>query len=362
MNFNQKSQLYSQPFIQFPSQEWMLNVETAMRTDTINDLIFPVTLNEKEYDSSYVCSPYNALITYSQDELVKINNQPLRIFLSVLLKTLGGWLRLGKLNKNLCVNNFLLSTNPYPDWSGEGASTHLHRSCHLYPGHVIAYRSLNSHTNQALIQHLMGLGFFLVPSRQVYIFDTVLCDYINRNNTQNDRRALAKSEFKLVHHDDINEQDYPQILILYNKLYLEKYSQHNPQFTLKLITYWHQHRLLTMFGLRDKNGVLQGIAGLFESEKVITAPLVGYNTDLSNQSALYRILIYVILDYSHKKERCLNLSSGASDFKRLRGGQPFIEYSALYTRHLPLYRRMTWRVVNWLLNTLFVPILKRYKL
>jgi len=362
MHFNDKSQKYSAPFIQFPSNQWILNTETTMTTEEIGGFIFPVTLNETEYESSYVCSPYNALVTYSQDELVKIKNRPMRLFLSLLLKAMGGLFRWGEINKNLCVNNFLLSTNPYPDWQGEGAKEHLNKCLSQYPNHTIAYRSLNNHTNEALIQNLTNLGFILVPSRQVYIFDFKLCDFKSRNNTQNDRRALAKSEYKLVMHEEICESDYPNIVSLYNKLYLDKYSQHNPQFSLKLIAYWHKHKLLTMFGLRDSQGDLQGIIGIFESEKVITAPLVGYNTDLPNQNALYRILIYLILDYSEKKGHCLNLSSGASDFKILRGGQPFIEYSALYVKHLPFYRRLTWKVVNGLLRTLFVPLVKRYKL
>ena len=202
----------------------------------------------------------------------------------------------------------------------------------------------------------------LVASRQVYIFDSSLCDFKRRNNTNNDRRALMKGKYKLVMHEQITKEDYPVILELYNKLYLEKYSQHNPQYSEKLIEYWHKNQLLTMFGLRDQAGVLQGIIGIFESEKVITAPLVGYNTHLTSENALYRILIYLILDYSEKSGLCLNLSSGASGFKLLRGGQPFIEYSAIYINHLPLYRRILWKTIRVVLNWLFVPILKRYKL
>lgn len=362
MPFNKKSILYSTPFIEGSSKEWMLNVETKMTIEELGGFNFPATLNNTEYESSYVCSPYNALVTYSKDELVKIKNRPLRFLLILLINSIGGLLRLNKVNKNFCINNFLLSTNPYPDWHGKGAEEHLERCKVMYPDHAIMYRSLNYHTNKDLIEHLQKLGFILAASRQVYIFDAALSNYKNRNNTQNDRRALAKSDYQLVMHDEITEKDYPDILKLYNLLYLDKYSRHNPQFSIKLISYWHQNRLLTMMGLRDKNGVLQGIVGLFESEQVITAPLVGYNTQLGNNKALYRILIYLILDYSEKKGHCLNLSSGASHFKLLRGGQPFIEYTAAYIKHLPLYRRITWKAVQKLLNGLFVPLLKRYKL
>ena len=362
MNFNDKSILYSNPFIQNFSKEWILNVETRMAIEKVDEFLFPATLNDKEYSSSYVCSPYNALITYSKDELFKINNRLLRFCLKILINSIGGLLKLGKVNKNYVVNNFLLSTNPYPNWQGDGVNDLLKRVIAKHSQHAIMCRSLNEYSNKNLIERLKKEGFILAASRQVYIFDSKLHDFINRNNTQNDRRAFAKSDYELVPHEQINESDYPDILKLYNLLYLEKYSQHNPQFSLKLIAYWHQNRILTMMGLRDKEGVLQGIVGIFESEQVITAPLVGYNTNLSKNKSLYRILIYLVLDYSHKKNCCLNLSSGASQFKLLRGGQPFIEYTAAYIKHLPLYRRIIWRAIQFLLNRIFVPLLKRYQL
>lgn len=362
VGFNEKSRAYCKIFMQFPTRESMYNVETTLSTEEIGGFVFPVTLNTTEYESSYVCSPYNAYVSYSQDELVKIKNKWLRYLSGLLMRSIGGLLRAGEINKNYCINNFLLSTNPYPNWNGEGAAAHLKKSLASHPTHAIMYRSLNHHTNAELIKHLTDLGFILVPSRQVYIFDKQLGDFQLRNNNHNDRRAYANMPYQLVLHEQISKEDYPTIVRLYNLLYLEKYSKHNPQFSEKLIAYWHQNQVLTMFGLRDAQGVLQGVVGLFESDSIITAPLVGYNTVLPSQKALYRILIHLILDYSLKKERCLNLSSGASQFKLLRGAHPFIEYSALYIKHLPLRRRVTWKSMRWILNSLFVPIVRRYKL
>ena len=125
MNFNDKSRIYSEPFIHTPSEQWILNVSTQMTTIGMGGFVFPATVNEEEYNSSYVCSPYNALVTYGQDELCKINNPLLRCCLRLFMKTLGILLKLGKVNKNLCINNFLLSTNPYPDWNGEGAEEEI---------------------------------------------------------------------------------------------------------------------------------------------------------------------------------------------------------------------------------------------
>lgn len=362
MDYNKKAHLYAEPFIKGPTNKWMHNVETLVTEIKMGNFVFPVTINDTQYASSYVCSPYNALITYSQDELYKISNPILRFFLKSLVGSLGWLLRQGEINKNVCINNFLLSTNPYPMWQGEGSQEILEHYKKTHPKHAFMYRSLNEFTNKPLMDCLANQGFKFAASRQVYLFDKSLNNFMRRNGTQNDRRALAKGEFQVVEHDEITKADYSRIVLLYNLLYLDKHSKNNPQFSEELIAYWHQNKLLTMKGLRDNDGILQGIIGLFESEAVITAPLVGYNTALPAIKALYRMLIYLILDYSHTENRCLNLSSGASHFKLLRGGTAFIEVTAIYYAHLSWHRRLTWHTVRGLLNGIFVPLLKRYKL
>jgi hypothetical protein len=362
MDYNEKARLYAQPFIAGPTQTLMHNVETKMSLVQMGGFEFPLTINDSEYESSYVCSPYNALITYSQDELYKIGNPLLRFLLKAVVGFLSWILKKGRINKNVCINNFLLSTNPYPLWEGEGVAEVLEQYKNLYPSHALMFRSLNDFTNGPLLLHFKSLEFRFIVSRQVYIFDRKLNYFMRRNNTQNDRRTLAKKEFKLIEHEEITPEDFPRIYELYNLLYLEKHSRHNPQFSEALIAYWHKHKILTMKGLRDASGMLQGVVGLFESEAVITAPLVGYNTQMPAKHGLYKILIYLILEYSDTHGRCLNLSSGASHFKLMRGGTPFIEKTAIYFSHLPWYRRMIWHLVGGLANGILIPLLKRYKL
>src|SRR5437016_5996611 len=137
MKFNDKSQKYCEPFLHSPSSRWISNVETTLSTEKIDEFIFPVSLNEKEYSSSYVCSPYDALVNYSKDELFKIKSRLLRLFLSVLIKLLGIILRVGKIDKNRCINNFLFSTNPYPAWHGKGAELQLQKSLESHPHHAM---------------------------------------------------------------------------------------------------------------------------------------------------------------------------------------------------------------------------------
>ncbi len=67
-------------------------------------------------------------------------------------------------------------------------------------------------------------------------------------------------------------------------------------------------------------------------------------------------------DIARQNKHLLHSSSGAAEFKRNRGASASIEYSAVYHRHLPLYRRLCWLILSPLLKKIGVPLLQKYKL
>jgi hypothetical protein len=56
------------------------------------------------------------------------------------------------------------------------------------------------------------------------------------------------------------------------------------------------------------------------------------------------------------------LSAGAAHFKRLRGGVPAIEYSAVLADHLPEKTRKAIRMLHWATTKIGVPLMERFKL
>jgi hypothetical protein len=353
---------YLEPIINQGSKYFIDNVETQAILLSINDFVFPCGLNDKEYDSSYVCSIYNALVTYSAEESAKLNNSLLEFIIRVVVSAQSMMLKAAKIDKNLFVNNYLLSTNLYPNWSGDGIGCFTSEMNKSYPHHAIIFRSLNEHTNLEQLATFQKEGYQLLPTRQVYIFDEKLKNYNTSRDLKRDRVIRKQSEYTLVEHKNISDVDFPRIIELYNKLYLEKYSQHNPQYTVAMIKHWHENNLLTLVALKSPEGVLDGVVGLFENATTVSAPLVGYDTNLPQELGLYRQLISLVIDYASNNNKILNLSSGASNYKINRGGQPFIEYAAVYTKHLSLPRRVVWRFINILLTQVFIRILKAYKL
>jgi hypothetical protein len=269
---------------------------------------------------------------------------------------------LARINKVVSLNNWLLSTNLYQDWDGKSIQDMTAFLVKKFPEHIIMSRSLNEQANPELLKQYKQNGYDFVPSRQVYLFDKKNGDYSKKNNTKWDFKLLEDTEYSIVSHDDIIPEDYPRITELYNKLYLEKYSYHNPQFTAECIRLWHKHKLIIMQGLRNSDGTLDGIAGCFERGGITTAPLVGYDTSLPQSLGLYRMLIALVIKRAHTHNMVLNASSGASEFKRLRGAVPEIEYSVIYTKHLSLYRRGVWKILTWILINIGIPLMKKYKL
>ena len=119
---------------------------------------------------------------------------------------------------------------------------------------------------------------------------------------------------------------------------------------------------MTFFGLRAPSGVLDGILGLFAIDGIVTAPIVGYDTSLDSRFGLYRLLMTLTFQFAMQSGLRLNLSSGAAHFKRLRGGRPQIEYSAIYDRHLSVSRRLSVSALAATVNGLGVPLMRKFQL
>lgn len=145
-------------------------------------------------------------------------------------------------------------------------------------------------------------------------------------------------------------------------LYVDKYSPHNPQFTTEFFDECRSRSLLRFWGLRNDEGRLDGIVGSFDRAGVMTVPVVGYDTSLTQRLGLYRLLMALAMREAVEHRLLLNLSGGASEFKRLRGGTPQLEYTALYCRHLAWPRRMIWQTLAGLLQKVGAPLLRKYRL
>ncbi|MEA1988504.1 MAG: GNAT family N-acetyltransferase [Pseudomonadota bacterium] len=332
------------------TQHFIKNIKTDIDILNVEQQSFPITLNQSEYENSYVCSPYTAYISYARDELGLIKSSALRSVFRVLIWSASGLLKLGKINQTASINNWLFSTNLVPEWQPETVNQFTQELTNLHPNHSLSIRSLNSVSNPQLMNHLSANGWIMLPARQVYLFNTNEENWWKRNNVQNDQRLLRKTELELMLPEQHCSEDFRAIESCFHKLYIEKHSQFNPQYTSEYFELLHQNGLIEFFSFRDEKNKIVASIGVFTQQGIITAPIVGYDTAQPKSLGLYRLLIAQLLKVTHERDQVLNLSSGASDFKKHRGGKPVIEYTALYVNHLPSKQKTILRIFTKLMN------------
>lgn len=276
------------------------------------------------------------------------------------------WFRRVRFDRVVHVNNWMLSTNLYDGWQGEGLPEITSRLIEYSPDRAVAFRSLNPLSNSRLIERLSLNGYLLLPSRQIYIQDASSddgCRFSRRRDFKNDARLFAETGYRVCRPGlDSEPVPFERMEYLYGRLYLEKYTMLNPQFTSRWLSNGHDDGWLNLFCLESSEGKIDGVAGIVRRGDTMTTPVLGYDTLLPQSRGLYRMLCWVCTDQAIRNRLVLNCSAGAADFKRSRGACPYTECSAVYVNHLEAERKLAWRLLAVLLNRFAAPLLHRYAL
>ncbi len=343
------------------------NVATDPSVLLADGLVVPLMVNEKEYSNAYVCSIHTHYVSYAIEELRRLRGVGIAPLLEKVLGLLGAFLRARRIDQCVYVNNWLLATNLYPQGFHQhvGEITALLQKAH--PEHAVVLRSVNAVTDPALYEALQAQGYMFIPSRKIFMYDPRTRNSIKlkfRTALNRDRRLVNGSGYQWGGAREMSAGDIDRCLELYNKLYLKKYSLCNPWFNgqvIRSILEAVASGESPMFEVRvlKKDGRIDGVLGYFFRNGVMTAPLVGYDTDLSREAGLFRMIHARLAEEAEQKGLLLNMSSGASEFKRTRGGVMQIEYTAVYHRHLAFRRRVAWEVLSFLANGIGLPLLKK---
>jgi len=323
-----------------------------LRTDKIE---VPLTLNEAEWENSWICSPWTHYVSYAGEEIDRaVPGLPAKLA-GVLLAAIGAWFRRAEINRVVMVNNWLLSTNPWPRWDASDLPEVLDALIERWPGHAFVFRSLNAKESAPLLGALAEAGAKLVPSRQVWWYEPDSTAVAKSHEFGKDVKLLKRDDLAIVPHESLADDDFPALTKLYDDLYLEKYSRYNPQFTADWFRHLHRRNLARFTALREPGGRFVGVEACAEMHGVLTSPVVGYDLDLPRSLGLYRRLAAMPVLEARRRGLPLNLSAGVGRFKSLRGGEAVMEYLGVYDRHLPTGRRLPWRCVELLSKHLLAP-------
>ncbi|RMQ47703.1 hypothetical protein ALQ04_04072 [Pseudomonas cichorii] len=344
------------------------NVSTRMALLDTGTQQFVLSINEgrEPADNCYVVSPRTAYSGYAREELKRLGRPWLTWPLALLTQGVDLLLSAARVDKLVQVNNWLLSTNLYPEhWNLAELPAITAFLQQTFPDHSICFRSINDFSNRELRQHLQALGYLSMPSRQVYLFDARAGDeapFLQHHNVRMDRTLVRRSPYAVVTGSTLHDADFQRIEQLYNLLYLDKYCTLNPHYSAGWVQRGQREGWLDICVLRSREGRIDGALGWFANDATLSAPIVGYDTALPQKVGLYRQLTCLCLLEAVKRRQVLNFSSGAAGFKRLRGGQPQIEYSLIDVSHLFWGRRLVWKVLSRLLHGIAVPMMRKLKL
>lgn len=321
----------------------------------------PVTVNHSESANCWVCSPHTAYVRYSREELRRLAHPFLAAPLAALCSTLGGYLWKAEIDTAVAINNWTLSTNIYPALNGRLLGEWIDEARQRWPLHAIWFRSLNDRYTPAWLAQLANRGCEMIPSRQVYLYDRIDLSTRAPANLRRDLKLWHGRRHEVVEAGSWSHGDFVRAAALYEMLYMDKYSRLNPHYDASFLHAWHTAGLLRLMGWRNESGELEAVVGLFGSGSTLTAPIVGYDTQSSPRRGLYRLLMAAVYELAARSDQRINLSAGAAQFKRLRGGVASIEYSAVYARHLPRKRQRAIHLLSRITTTFGEPLMRRFQ-
>lgn len=344
------------PLFENGIQTYIENIEAQLLAIRVGDHLLPATVSEPQLDNCFVCSPTSFYGGFSKERVKTIQNPWLKAPLTPLVETLHRGLHFSHVDKIVYVNNWLLSTNLYPDLTASEIEEVRDALVERYPGHAIAFRSINQVENGNCYRSLRNAGFRMVACRPIYFVDAKQDEHFSSRMFKSDEKILRNTEYSIETAETLQEEDFPRIIEIYRKLYLDKYSTINPRLTTEFIRLCKENGILDLRLFR-KEGRIDGVLGFTSRHGVMTSPLFGYDTSLPKELGLYRMISALLSLEAKKQGVLLNMSSGAGSYKTLRRARPYIEFNAVYTKHLGKRRNLPWTFLQTLMNRVAQPLM-----
>jgi hypothetical protein len=308
--------------------------------------------------NSYVAGARAAWLDYALDEA--IGGRPLARFATHPARSLlGGVFRAAGFHRCVWFDNPLFSTQlpasglaaAVPDldaWARTSA-----------PGRLRLWRNVCREVDAGLADALATQGWHMLPARRIYLCDPSEPALWKRSHVRRDQKLMKDAEVSWVAHGDLREDDLPALRRCFRAVFMEKHSAWNPDFTAAFFERQRERGPLELVALRW-NGALVGVLGLYAQGGWLTTPLIGYDTGAPASLGLYRRLMARLLIEARERGLRLHYSSGAGEFKRNRGGEPALEYTAADIRGLAPGQGQVFAVVAAALRTAAPAILQRF--
>ena len=284
----------------------------------------------------YVVSATGQYLDYAREEIRRIPSPLRRAIAASASWPLGPLLR--ALDPVVVLDALPMSTVLHSERSPANWREAIAQARSVYRGLPVIVRSLDAVASPELLGALRASGMVTIPSRLVFHQDPRSEAFWRIRNVRHD---VALTTTHPMETRPLREDDGPRIADLYWRLYGEKHSRLNPDFSTAFLS----HGISTGAFLGEgilREGHLVAVFLAYAVGAVMTNPIFGYDTSLPQQLALYRRLSVLTMQFARDRGLRLHASSGAPGFKASRGGVPTIEYHAVHLATVRAHQRAAW--------------------
>jgi hypothetical protein len=323
-----------------PLTRWMRNACADLQWLGMPPQAVTVSHPQRTANTSYLTSLRSGWFDYAAEEL---QDKWWAAWLVRRLGTCACWLGLDRM---ILVGNWPVSTNVWDATACADIPTLCASVMSEHPNYFVGVRNLQTDKHADLMTQLRRLGFVALPARVVYEFDLRQGLTRKHSHLTRDHTARKRSGLRTVVMENISREAARRMAALYTRIYLEKHSRLNAQYTADFFEDMLNQQVMRAVALTHSNGDIMAFAMLYQVGDTLTVPALGYATD-AEIDGLYRLLFSAIHEYTQTHALLLNYSSGAGDFKRKRGGMPHLEYTMVCA---PCRNKIGWKaqLLRWI--------------
>lgn len=341
-----EARAWLEPMVREGPEIFVRNARTTLHLLRAGEAVLPVTVDDPGPERSYVVSPWAQYVAYAAEEAARLPKPWQRLGAAGLLAGLKLLLRQERMDRVVQVNNWLVSTNLWPQgmepWVAGIAALLRAR----WPDRAVIFRSIDGTAHPGMPSALGLAGARMIFSRVVTWQDPQSGEVIRNRQLRNDRKKWSKEGWEIRPVGPDSEDGAAAWRGLYAALYLEKYSAWNPDFTERFFREAAVGGFVRMEELRDAAGELRGVWGWWARDGVMTQPVFGYDPAGPWGAKPYAALSLQVLERAGELGFKVNASGGAGHFKQQRGGVAAVEFHAVFDAHLPFRARLPWIVLE----------------
>ncbi|MBN8612129.1 MAG: hypothetical protein J0L92_16160 [Deltaproteobacteria bacterium] len=340
------------------------NLDAELGIAIVDGVVVPFTVSREREGQSYIVSPYTHFITYGAEEIEKLEAPSIERPLRRVVAGLGRAFRRARFDRVVYVDNWLTSTTLHALLFDDAWDVLIAALRERFPDHAIVVRGVDRRSSGELRDALEAFGARFVFSRRVLFQDPR--DALGHRDGRKDQRlldrALTDGSYRVVDLRELDDEGLSRVRDLYDLLYVEKWSRHNPQLTRAYVIHTIRCGFLEGRALVSREGSLDGAFAAWVRHGLYYVPILGYDTRLPQERGLYRMLAALSSADALARGVLVHDSAGVSDFKQNRGAVPELEHLAVFDRHLPRHRRAPWRALGALMDHLGAPLIEHFDL